>query len=61
MADPFCRIMSESCWGYVWPSFDSRATRAFKYFNLESMKWFCGAMSGQFFDYNFNKLSWVNI
>ena len=61
MADLLCRIMSESYWGYVWPIFDSRATRADKYFSLESMKWFCGAMSGQFFDYNFNKLSWVNV
>ena len=36
MADLLCRIMSESYWGYVWPIFDSRATRADKYFSLES-------------------------
>ena len=57
MAYLLCKIMSEPCWGYVWPSFDSRATRALKYFNPESMKWVCGAMPGQCVDYNSNKLN----
>ena len=48
MTDLLCRIMSESYWDYVQSIFDSRATRADKYFSLESMKWFCGVMLVQF-------------
>ena len=36
MTDLLCRIMSESYWDYVRSIFDSRATRADKYFSLES-------------------------
>ena len=34
MVDLLSRIMSESYWGYFWPIFDSKATRADIYFSL---------------------------
>ena len=61
MTDLLCRNMSESYWDHVRLIFDFRATRADKYFSLESYEVVLWSYVRPIFDYNFNKLSWVNV